>query len=217
MLNRNIHPSISENNGLAAIADRDLCVYSVGISTGGVAEMRMAVASPHRHIIATTIDPEGVNYARKQIQEAGLSGRIDVKLEDVAASLSYPNECFDFIYARLVLHYLPRNSLIQALCELYRVLKTNGRMFVVVRSEDCVEARDKRVAFDPETGMTTCSSNGLSYSRYFHSADSIQSYLKSSGFHINQVRAYHEQLCVDFQRTQLSDQVDALIEVIAIK
>ncbi len=217
MLNKNIHPSISENNGLVAITDRDIQVYSVGISTGGVAEMRMAMASHRRHIIATTIDPEGVKYAQQQILEAGLSGRIDVKLEDVAAPLPYASGCFDFIYARLVLHYLPQKSLIQALAELYRVLKTDGRLFAVVRSEECFEARDKDAAFDPETGMTTYSSNGQSYSRYFHSGDSIQSFLESSGFHIKHVKAYHEQLCVDFQRTQLSGQVDALIEVIAIK
>jgi hypothetical protein len=39
----------------------------------------------------------------------------------------------------------------------------------------------------------------------------------SSGFRIDYVRSYKEQLCVDFERTQPSKQVDTLIEVLAIK
>ena len=212
-MKKQAYPSISEDNGIAALTDRDQCVYSVGISTGGVAEMRMAALSPTRHIIATTLDHEGAKYAQRQCSSA----QIEIKVEDVAAPLPYPNEYFDFVYARLVLHYLPRNSLVRALAELYRVLKTSGKLFVVVRSADCLEAKDKSSIFDPHTGMTTYISNGNSYSRYFHTEESIQSFLISSGFRIERINTYEEQLCVDFHRTQLSPQTDVLIEVLASK
>lgn len=49
----NMHQSISENNGIATLNDSDLEIYSVGISTGGIAEIRMAELNPQRRVIAT--------------------------------------------------------------------------------------------------------------------------------------------------------------------
>ncbi len=204
--------SISENNGLSLMSDQHKNVYSIGISTGGVAEIRMAKAFANRHIIATTIDPEGANFAQNQIDQALLSDRIEVKIEDISKPLPYVNECFDFIYARLVLHYLPKSDLENALQELYRVLKSNGRMFVVVRSTACLEAQ--KGYYNPKSGMTTYTSkNGGTYSRFFHSRDSICNFLSSAEFQIIHVKTYDERLCIDFQRTKLSHNTDKLIEV----
>ena len=100
--------SLSENHGLAILSDKDRRIYSVGISTGGLAEIRMARKNPKCQIIATTLDKEGAEFARKKVQEALLSQQINVRIEDVAKPIPYPNEYFDFIYARLVLHYLPK-------------------------------------------------------------------------------------------------------------
>jgi ubiquinone/menaquinone biosynthesis C-methylase UbiE len=210
-------PSISESNGLAVLEEADQRIYSVGISTGGTAEMRMALSSKTRRIIATTIDEGGAAFAREEIEKAGLSGQIQVKLEDVAKPLPYADGYFDFVYARLVLHYLPKESLEQALGELHRVLKTRGRLFVAVRSAECFEVKCSSALYDPDTGMTTYMSNGHSYSRYFHSKDSIQNFLKSFNFSVQHVKMYDEQLCIDFQRTQPSACKDALIEVLASK
>lgn len=212
-----MHPSISEDNGVAALTEQDKRVYSVGISSAAVAEIRMATASPTRRIIATTIDPGGIKFATKKIQDAGLLEQIEVKLEDIAAPLPYSEGSFDFVYARLVLHYLPRNSLIQALKELHRVLKSTGKIFIVVRSTGCDAAKSNSSILDSTTGMTTHTTGGTSYSRYFHSPESIQNYLISAGFQIENLRTYEELLCVDFQRTQPAEQKDPLIEVLARK
>lgn len=209
--------SISENNGLAVITDRDHKIYSVGISTGGAAEIRMALDNPNRHIIATTLDSEGALFARKQVKEAGLSKQIEVKVEDVTKTLPYADACFDYIYARLVLHYLAKSDLHSALKELHRVLKKGGKIFTVVRSINCVEAKDNASILDIHTGLTTYCSNGTFYSRHFHSEDSIQHYLKSSGFIIKHVNVYDEQLYSDFQRSKISSQIDTLIEVLSEK
>jgi ubiquinone/menaquinone biosynthesis C-methylase UbiE len=212
-----MHSSISENNGLAILSDQDKRVYSVGISTGGVAEIQMAKSDPKRQIIATTLDSKGAQFAQQQIEQSGLSQQIDVKIEDVSEPLSYSDGYFDYIYARLVLHYLPKLKLIKALNELYRVLKWGGKLFVVVRSEKCPEAKGKDAQVDPMTGMTTYTSCGSSFSRYFHSEESIQTYLKSARFHIQQVKSYEEQLCIDFERCQKAALIDVLIEVFSIK
>lgn len=208
--------SISENNGLSLISDEDKNVYSVGISTGGLAEIRMARTLANRHIVATTIDLEGASFAQTQIDQASLSDRIEVKIEDIAQPLPYTDESFDFVYARLVLHYLSKTDLENALQELHRVLKPSGRIFVVVRSTACLEAQ--KGFYNSETGMTTYTSkNGGTYSRHFHSEDSISDFLKNAGFHIAHVKSYDEQLCIDFQRTKLSSDSDNLIEIYASK
>ena len=206
--------SISENNGLSLISDQDKNVYSVGISTGGLAEIRMARTLANRHIIATTIDLEGASFAQSQIAQASLSDRIEVKMEDIAQPLPYADESFDFVYARLVLHYLPKNDLENALQELHRILKPTGRIFIVVRSTACLEAQTG--SYNAENGMTTYTSkNGGAYSRYFHSQNSICHFLEDVGFHVTYVKAYDEQLCIDFQRTKPSKDIDNLIEVYA--
>lgn len=213
-----MHQSVSENNGIATLNDSDLLIYSVGISTGGIAEMRMAELNSHRIIIASTIDEEGANFARKYIETKGLSKQVIVKIEDVSKTLPYENHSFDFIYARLVLHYLPKIELIQALNELHRILKDGGKLFIVVRSSKCYEATSKRAIFDPIRGLTTYTSNdGNSYSRFFHSENSIQEYVKASGFTVQQVKSYQEQLCIDFQRTKPSNYIDTLIEILVSK
>ena len=115
------------------------------------------------------------------------------------------------------MHYLTKNALTSALTELYRVLRTEGKIFIVVRSVDCLEASDKAAKFDALTGLTTYSSEGKSYSRYFHNQESIRKHLSLAGFTIKQMDAYQEQLCVDFQRMKPSSQIDSLIEVVAVK
>ncbi len=111
--------SRSENNGIQALSLEDRKIYSVGISTGGLAEIKMAQVQKDRHITATTIDLEGAEYAKRRIGKLGFSDQIDAKVEDVSQHLSYPDDHFDYIYARLVLHYLAKDALASALAELY--------------------------------------------------------------------------------------------------
>ncbi len=83
-----------------------------------------------------------------------------------------------------------------------------------------MEVKNKAYLFsisEESSGLTTYSSGENSYSRYFHSEDSIQSYLTIAGFCVKHIATYGEQLCVDFERTTPSKQIDNLIEVLAIK
>lgn len=219
----NAKPSISEDNGIAALQDTDINIYSVGISTGGVAEVRMAQANPKRHIIATTIDQDGLDFAARQIEQLGLGDRIETKLEDVAKPLPYKDSFFDFVYARLVLHYLPKHTLKKALAELHRVLKPGGNLYVVVRSTECDDAKAPDATYDPKTGLSTRVKTDARTGRtrktvrYFQTETSITTYLKEAGFSVQYVKAYEEQLYRDFMRTQLSPTVDHVIEVLVQK
>ena len=209
--------SVSEDHGLKILTSGDLRIYSVGISTGGEAEIRMVSGDLGRHVTATTLDVVGAEFVRDQVSERGFSNQIDIKIEDVSKGLPYGDGYFDFVYARLVLHYLSKMALQDALRELCRVLKGDGKIFVVVRSVACAEAQDENSIFDAENGLTTYFFDGVSYSRYFHSEESIQRYLMSAGFSIEHVETYHEQLCHDFQRKNPSEKVQHLIEVLARK
>ncbi len=209
--------SISEINGIAILTENDKKIYSVGISTAGCAEIRMALDHPQRHIITTTIDPIGAEYVSLQVTAKGLSKQIEVKIENVIDPLPYPNGSFDYVYARLVLHYLSKQDLQIALGQLYRILRAQGKLFVVVRSVESQEAKSTHSTFNPITHLTTCCWNGSSYSRYFHSEESIKSAITSYAFSINHIRAYQEQLFTDFQRSTLSNQIDSVIEVLATK
>lgn len=219
----NIQGSQSEDSGIALLTDDDHEIYSVGISTGGVAEIRMAEGNPSRHIVATTIDEEGVAFAQKFISERHLEGQIEAKIEDVAKPLPYDDDHFDYIYARLVLHYLPKDALDGALAELHRVLKPGGKMFVVVRSVDCPDAKDPNATYDPETGLTTCvhtnKETGKSHTsvRYFHSEDTIRKHVEKAGFKVAYTKAYDERLFTDFIRTKLAPHDDNVIELVAAK
>ncbi|HSX43156.1 MAG TPA: methyltransferase domain-containing protein [Candidatus Saccharimonadales bacterium] len=213
--------SRSEDAGVAAMPADAAEVYSVGISTGGVAEIRMAAEAPQAHIVATTVDEKGVAFARERITEQGVADRIQVKLEDVAQPLAYADGYFDYVYARLVLHYLAKADLASSLLELYRVLKAGGKLFVVVRSTECPDAMREGVTYDDETGLTSCTvhedDKTYSYSRYFHTQDSISSALKTAGFSIESIEQYDEKLFKDFMRTVPSDFTDNVIQVIAGK
>lgn len=219
----NIQGSQSEDNGIAILTDNDREIYSVGISTGGVAEIRMAETNPERHIVATTVDEEGAAFAQKFIHEKHLEHQIEAKIEDVAAPLPYDDDHFDYIYARLVLHYLPKAKLDAALAELRRVLKPGGKLFVVVRSVNCSDATDPKSTYDPETGLTTCvhvnEQTGKTHTsvRYFHSEDSIRDHVAKAGFAVEYIKSYDERLFTDFMRTKLAPRDDNVVELVATK
>jgi cyclopropane fatty-acyl-phospholipid synthase-like methyltransferase len=211
--------SQSEDSGIELLPVEAKKIYSVGISTGGVAEIRMAHERPNAHIIATTIDEKGVVFAQERIAEAGLTSQVETKLEDVSKPLEYADGYFDYVYARLVLHYLPKNRLHDALKELYRVLRIGGKMFVVVRSVNCPDATREGAEYNEETGLTTCTvhdgDHTYRYARYFHSEQTITNAVKTAGFTVQSVKSYDEKLFKDFMRTIPADHTDNIIQVIA--
>lgn len=86
--------SPSEEHGVALLTPEDADVLSIGISTGGEAEIRMAQLQPGRHIIATTLDKEGAAKTRQKITAAGLSSNIKIKVEDVSLMGGYTENQF---------------------------------------------------------------------------------------------------------------------------
>lgn len=215
--------SLSEDHGIAAVPVGTKQIYSVGISTGGIAEIRMAQGYPQVHIIASTVDNEGVEFARNLIAEHSLTPRIRIKLEDVTKTLPYPDGHFDYVYARLVLHYLTKQQMDLALAELLRVLRPSGSLFVVVRTTRCDAAHREGSSYDPTTGITTypfiikATGEKSWRKRYFQSEQSISDHLTKSGFKVAKISSYNELLYDDFMRTIPGTTPQDVIEILGIK
>lgn len=214
--------STSEKHGLSLIEQHDFTIFSPGISTAGFAEIRMTRGNPQRKVIATTIDKKGLDFAKQVIEEVGLATQIETRLEDLRGAGDYPDNFFDFIYARLVLHYLSSQELDVVLANFNRILKNSGKLFVVVRSAKNILGRDD-LSFDDKTQMTSIphhdSEGNVSYmeTRYFHTPETIQQHLERAGFDVGEIQEYQEQLYKDFMRKEISPNVDYVIEVIASK
>lgn len=216
--------SKSEDNGLALLTDADLNVYSIGVSTAGVAEIRMVEQNPNRHVIATSIDAQGLSATRKLIDEKGLSSKITLKIEDISEPLPYEDNYFDYVYARLVLHYLDKNQQTKALREIHRVLKRGSKFFIVVRSSNCFEAIKSANNIDLETGMSTYPVRISELrvkekfrKRYFHSPESLREFVEKAGFQVQGYTVYDERLAADFKREYVAQEDDELIEMVCVK
>lgn len=216
--------SISENNGIQILTDKDINILSLGISTSGSAEIKMAKKNPKAKIIATTIDEKGKNLVKKIINKENLNNQIEIRLEDVTKKNNYPDNSFDYIYARLILHYLSNEELKFALKELYRILKPKGKIFIVVRSINAWEAKLNGTTYDEKTGFTkhpdlrTYGTKKVKYCyRRLHTEESIRKFLEDANFKLEYTKVYDEHLSPDFDRKNLNDKASELIEVLAFK
>ena len=217
-------PSISEKNGIQLVKDTFKNILSVGISTAGSAEIEMSKIAPNSHIIATTIDNDGLEFTKKIIKEKGLEKQIELKLEDISEKMPYSDETFDFVYARLVLHYLDNFKLEQALKEIKRVLKTNGLFYIVVRSRNEWEAKLEGATYDEKTGITkypvyeTLGTNNVKYLyRRLHTIDSLKEFLLKENFNIQYVKEYLEECYKDYKRTEKVEFPNTIIECLVEK
>ena len=217
-------PSISEKNGIQLVKDKFKNILSVGISTAGSAEIEMSKIAPNSHIIATTIDNEGLEFTKKIVKEKGLEKQIELKLEDISEKMPYNDETFDFVYARLVLHYLDNSKLEQALKEIKRVLKTNGLFYIVVRSRNEWEAKLEGATYDEKTGITkypvyeTLGTNNVKYLyRRLHTIDSLKEFLLKENFNIKYVKEYQEECYKDYKRTEKVEFPNTIIECLVEK
>lgn len=216
--------SLSEKKGLSLLKDTDMLVFCPGISTGGFAEIKMALENKKRQIIATTIDTKGIEETKKIIKQTKLSDRIHARIEDITRPIPYDDNSFDFIYARLILHYLTKQELDRTLKELYRILKPAGRIFIVVRSKKDWEANLPDSLYNDDTCMLLYPilDSNMKYtqkkiSRYFHTPHTISSHLKSAGFNIKYTKEYKEQIFYDYMRTRPLPKLSSIIELLADK
>lgn len=204
----------SEENGINIVNAGMENILSVGISTNGNAELEM-LNRFNGNIVATTIDKKGIEKTKEFIKD---NDRITLKLEDVRDKDVYPDNYFDYIYARLVLHYLSDLELKEVLKEFKRILKDNGYLYIVVRSDKCDEIKNGFISYDEATGMTEhVTFTGVVDKRRFHSYESISNAVNESGLSIKEIKDYDETLYADYERTIPVSVRNNLIEVVCFK
>lgn len=216
--------SKSEKRALKLLNKDMINILSIGISTGGSAEINIARKCPIAQIIATTIDEKGLNFSNDKLKQYEEAKRIKTKIEDVSKKMPYDNDYFDFIYARLVLHYLNKQQLGNALSEIHRVLKPNGRLFIVARNNREWELTKPEfiISYDEKTNMTTYYEQWkkeVVRTRQFLSKEQLQEVLVKHGFKIESVKEYREYLYTDYERTNKnkSSKPNFLTEVVSTK
>ena len=216
--------SKSEKRGLKLLSPSMTNILSIGISTGGSAEINMAKTCPNAKIIATTIDEKGLDFSIEKMSKFKESKQIETRLEDVSQPMPYKDDTFDFIYARLVLHYLNRQQLNDTLNEIYRVLKPNGTLFVVARNNKEWELQKPEfiISYDEQTNITTYYEQWkkeVIRKRQFLSEEQLKEILIVHNFKIKTVKSYKERLYTDYERTKKyrSKKPNYLTEVVVTK
>lgn len=217
-------PSKSEKRAIKLLNASYENILSVGISTGGSAEINIARKCPKANVIATTIDENGLKFSNEKLSHYLESKRIKTKLEDVSKSMPYRDNTFDFVYARLVLHYLTKQQLNDALNEIYRVLKPNGLLFVVARNKKEWELRKPEfiISYDENTNMTTYYEQWKKEkirTRQFLSQKQLETVVLNHGFSVCRIKDYREYLFTDYERTNKnkSKKPNYLTEIVAVK
>lgn len=175
-------------------------------------------------VLATTVDEKGLQFSNDKLQAYAEAPRIITKIEDVTQKMPYADGTFDFIYARLVLHYLDKQQLDQALSEIYRVLKPQGQFFIVARNNKEWEISKPEfvIAYDEKTNMTTYYQQWqkkVVRTRQFLTKEQLQTVLTQKGFQIKRCCEYREYLYTDYERTKQnkSKKPNYLTEVVATK
>lgn len=217
-------PSKSEKRALKLLEKDYTNILSIGISTGGSAEINIARKCPMAHVIATTIDEKGLKFSNEKIANYPESSRIETKIEDVSKPMPYHDNTFDFVYARLVLHYLDKQKLSNALNEIFRVLKPNGKFFIVARNNKEWELTKPEfiISYDEKTNLTTYYEQWKKEkirTRQFLSKEQLEEILRRHAFKVCRAKNYREYLFTDYERTNKnkSKKPNYLTEIVATK
>jgi len=79
---------------------------------------------------------EGIDYTKKMLDEYGMGDYVDNMKTASLTSIPFESEMFDGIICNGVLYYLSSEDIQTAIKEMHRVLKKDGKLYLVVRSTE---------------------------------------------------------------------------------
>jgi ubiquinone/menaquinone biosynthesis C-methylase UbiE len=102
-------------------------VLDVGCGSGNLTLTAKSYAGPSGKVHGIDASPEMIDVARKKASNSQLDVVFDLGLIE---KLPFVNATFDVVISRLVIHHLPDDVKQRAFAEIFRVLKTNGHLFL---------------------------------------------------------------------------------------
>jgi ubiquinone/menaquinone biosynthesis C-methylase UbiE len=211
--------SKSAQQVLALLPKGPARLLSIGVGAGED-EVAFAKLNPNLQIEATTLSQKAVELTKTLAAIENISAQIHPKVEDIRNGIREPDESMDIVYARLSLHYLTPQELRVAFREMYRVLKPEGKIIVVMKSDKDSWATDESAIRDkPVAGMTTYTDpmGNAVLSRHFISPRSLRKYVDQSGFTVVEVKRSKEALFKDVEKTAPDLILASLVTLVASK
>jgi ubiquinone/menaquinone biosynthesis C-methylase UbiE len=102
-------------------------VLDLGAGTGTLTIL-MGQAYPQAHIVGLDGDPRILRRARAKAEAAGVDIQWD---EAFAYALPYPDNTFDRVVSSLMFHHLTLEDKVNALWEVWRVLRPGGELYIL--------------------------------------------------------------------------------------
>jgi ubiquinone/menaquinone biosynthesis C-methylase UbiE len=102
-------------------------VLDLGAGTGTLAIL-ICRTHPQARVVGLDADPQIIKLARSKAQAAGVEIQWD---EGSALALPYPNSAFDRVVSSLMLHHLTLEEKVDALWEVWRVLRPGGEVHIL--------------------------------------------------------------------------------------
>lgn len=103
-------------------------VLDVGCGTGVLTRLAAEEVGSEGEVLGIDASAEMIQVAKRKAAKA--YSKADFKL-GVVESLSFENERFDIVLSSMMLHHLPPELKVVGLREIYRVLKSGGRLMVI--------------------------------------------------------------------------------------
>lgn len=138
------------------------------------------MASENIDTYGTDISKDGIEYTKKLLRDNGLNAELKVAAAD---NIPYEDNYFDGIISHGVLVYCRTNEIRNAAKEICRVLKPNGKAFIVVRNtEDYRYGKgkeiDKNTFLIQEENENKCAFNENGMMMHFFELDEVKELFK---------------------------------------
>jgi ubiquinone/menaquinone biosynthesis C-methylase UbiE len=101
-------------------------LLDMGCGTGTLT-LLIKQTQPNAEVYGLDVDPQVLDIARRMAEQ---TGEAIVLQQGTATCMPYQHECFDRVFASLMLHHLTRYDKRRALGEAFRVLKPGGELHV---------------------------------------------------------------------------------------